>query len=130
MLFDSEAGMTLEQSIEITWNKLLSPSVRAQVLALAEATGQTRNEIILECQEICLKSLEDPVTRAAFHARWNGRQPHSGKTRCSERPVTNDRRGTPQQLSTNNPHRPTAGRRATWTLVGDALRHAPPGSRF
>ena len=68
MLFNSEDGMTWEQSIEIAWNNLLSPSMRTRVVALAKATGRTRNEIILECREMFLKGLEDPVTRAAYHA--------------------------------------------------------------
>ena len=69
MLFDPEDGMTWEQSIEIAWNTLLAPSMRARVLALAQATGRTRNDIILECREVFLKSLEDPATRAAYHAK-------------------------------------------------------------
>lgn len=69
MLFDLEDGMTLEQSIEIAWNNLLAPSMRAHVLALAQADGRTRTDIILECRELFLKGLEDPATRAAYHAR-------------------------------------------------------------
>ena len=74
MLFDPEAGMTLEQSIEIAWTTLVSPSMRARVLALAEATGRTRNDIILECRELFLKDLEDPARRAAYHAKADRRE--------------------------------------------------------
>lgn len=66
--------MTVEQSIEIAWDRLVSPDMRAQVLALAQATERTRNEIILECREMFLKGLEDPATRAAYHARADRRE--------------------------------------------------------
>ena len=69
MLFDPEDGMTVEQSIEIGWNKWVPPSMRARVLRLAEVTGRTRNSIILECMERFKKILADePDKRAAFHA--------------------------------------------------------------
>jgi hypothetical protein len=71
MLFDPEDGMTLEQSIEIAWNNLVSPSMRARVLAVAQATGRTRNEIILKCREEFLKGLEDPAKAAAYHAKMD-----------------------------------------------------------
>ena len=74
MLFDPEDGMTLEQSIKIAWNNLLSPSMRARVLALVEATARTRNDIILECRELFLKGLEHPNTRAAYHAKADRRE--------------------------------------------------------
>ena len=69
MIFDPEDGMTLEQSIEIAWTTLISPSMRARVLAVAQATGRTRNDIILECREMFLKDLEDPAKRAAYRAK-------------------------------------------------------------
>ena len=69
MLFDPEDGMTVEQSIEIGWNKWVPPSMGARVLRLAKVTGRTRNAIILECMEMFVSQLEDePDKRAAFHA--------------------------------------------------------------
>ena len=82
MLFDPEDGMTVEQSIEIAWNNLLSPSMRARVLALAEATGRTRNDIILECRRMVM---EDPAKLAAFHAQADWEQAPYGKDPLLER---------------------------------------------
>lgn len=65
MLFDPEDGMTLEQSIEIAWNNLLSPSMRADVEAIAGRLGWTRHEVILECRRMVLK---DPAKLAILHA--------------------------------------------------------------
>ena len=68
MLFDPEDGMTLEQSIEIAWTTLVSPSMRARVEALADRLGWTRNEVILECRRRFLEDLDDPAKLAAYHA--------------------------------------------------------------
>ena len=79
MLFDPEAGMTVEQSIEIAWKNHISPEMRAQVLALANETGQTRNDIMLECLDVFLENLKDPVKRAAYFAKIEREETPFGK---------------------------------------------------
>jgi predicted DNA-binding protein len=66
MLFDPEDGMTLEQSIEIAMRR--RPDLKARLEAVAQATGRTSYEIILECRLRFLEDMKDPAKAAAYRA--------------------------------------------------------------
>lgn len=87
MIFEQDAGKTWEETIERVLSR--SPDLKARVLAVAEVTGQSIQEIVEECAMLWLNDMiEDPAYRAAQHAKeaWQeapfGRDPLMQKDVC------------------------------------------------
>jgi hypothetical protein len=66
MLFDPDAGKTIEEIIQHTWEHKITPAKRAEILAIAEAAG-------------CTCAANDRITGPRLKARWDFQAAPFGK---------------------------------------------------
>ena len=79
MLFDPDAGRTIEEIIQRVWEEEWTAAKRARVLAIAEATGRTWFEVVCDGMERILEMANDPIIGQRFRADWEFRRAPFGK---------------------------------------------------
>ena len=67
MLFDPDAGKTIEQVLESAWNRS-TPEVQVRVRALAHESRRSIGEVMARAILTFQERLEDPVFRRAYLA--------------------------------------------------------------
>jgi len=72
MLFNPEAGKTSEQIIEILLRR--RPDLRADLDAIVRVSGRSIHEIVEEAKAVFADEMQDPIARAAYHAKMDRRE--------------------------------------------------------
>jgi hypothetical protein len=72
MLFDPDDGQTWAQKIESVLSR--DPTMRARVVAVAQATDRSVQEVVEACAHLWLDDMEDPAYRAAEHAAMDRKE--------------------------------------------------------
>jgi len=87
MLFDPDAGLSLEEVIRRKWKTEWSPELKAKILEVAARRGCTVWDVVLDCLVRFADKLDDPIKRQemkAWRERWEtplGNDPHLEKDR-------------------------------------------------
>ncbi|BCA56680.1 hypothetical protein W02_38200 [Nitrospira sp. KM1] len=68
MLFDPDAGLTLEEKIVRVWHRM-NPALKAQYEELSEHTGIPIWDLLIEALDIFLAKMEDPKELQALIAK-------------------------------------------------------------
>jgi hypothetical protein len=71
MLFDPDMGKTIEEIIQDTWERKITPAKRAEILAIADAAGCTWFDVVCECMQETIEAANDPITGPRLKARWD-----------------------------------------------------------
>ncbi len=70
MLFDPNAGWTIEDIILHQWEHEWTAERKAQIEQLAAQLGCSWWEVVMECLEILCDEWEDPIARQRLEAKW------------------------------------------------------------
>ena len=69
LLFDPDAGKTIEEIIQDVWEHKFTAQRRAEILAIAEAAACTWFDVVCECIQEYMDALNDPITGPRLRAR-------------------------------------------------------------
>jgi hypothetical protein len=79
MLFDPDAGKSLEEMILEAWEHKITPQRRAEILAIAEESGLTWFEVVCGYMQDYCEATKDPITGPRLKARLDFQQAPFGK---------------------------------------------------